>query len=366
MKNKALTYLLVGILSLSLIGCGKKEETESVANVSEEVIQEEVNEPEENFIEDSEQEENIDEEVVEEISGINIKSQIVKDYLGGDYIEETEVINGVKYYVYPNGVVADIVEENYSLFDEGEYNGKEIVLAIYGENQFCTDETHQNLSRDKMYLHTESEKYSEIPEDYKYVGDMTITDVNKNFVIPNTVDLYRIQSTNQTDIETLTVGENVTYFVGEKFITDFENINSIQNRIVYDEIFGRCSNLKEYTIPDGVGILYRTFWECSSLEKVTLPNTICEIGSYSFAGCKNLKEITIPEGTEIIGEGAFAACEGLTEIILPDSITYIGENVFNGCENLTRLEVSSNIDDEIYTCLQNYSSKLPNLEIVKR
>ena len=68
MKNKALTYLLVGILSLSLIGCGKKEETESVANAPKEVIQEEVNEIEVRV--EEEQKESTEEEKSKEVSEV--------------------------------------------------------------------------------------------------------------------------------------------------------------------------------------------------------------------------------------------------------------------------------------------------------
>lgn len=366
MKNKALTYLLVGILSLSLIGCGKKEETESVANVSEkEVVQEDINEPESDFIEDSEQEENIVEEAVEEISGINIKSQIVKDYLGGDYIEETEVINGVKYYVYPNGVVADIVEEDYYFFDNCEYNGKDIVLAIYDENQFCTNSVVIG-NPDITLTTSESKNMTEIPDNIKYISSLD-SNISGNLVIPDTVELFAPYGSIPANVESITISNNVTYFLGADFDYNMDTSTSFYPQVVFYKTYERDSKIKEVTIPDGVGILYHTFFGCTNLEKVTLPNTITEIGMGAFSDCVNMKEITIPEGVEIIGDGSFYRCTALTEIILPDSVTTISDSAFSFCENLVKVEIPSSIDDETLAYLQrSYEQKLPNLEIVRR
>ena len=49
---------------------------------------------------------------------------------------------------------------------------------------------------------------------------------------------------------------------------------------------------------------------------------------------------------EKIGDGSFYGCTGLTEIILPDSITTISDSAFSFCENLVKVEIPSTIDDE--------------------
>lgn len=64
----------------------------------------------------------------------------------------------------------------------------------------------------------------------------------------------------------------------------------------------------------------------NTLQSVTLPNTLKEIGMYAFYGCDLLTEIIIPEGVEVIGESAFSGCDNLLDISIPNSIKIIEEN----------------------------------------
>lgn len=63
-----------------------------------------------------------------------------------------------------------------------------------------------------------------------------------------------------------------------------------------------------------------TFYGCSELEKVILPETITHIGMHSFDGCSKLKEIIIPKNCGFVGWYAFNNCDNLT-------IHYLGENI---------------------------------------
>ena len=80
------------------------------------------------------------------------------------------------------------------------------------------------------------------------------------------------------------------------------------------------------------------FQGCDQLTKVTLPNTITEIGSYAFEYCTNLKEINLGDctGLATIGDGAFDGCRGLTEINLGNctGLATIGDGAFQSCTSL--------------------------------
>ena len=55
--------------------------------------------------------------------------------------------------------------------------------------------------------------------------------------------------------------------------------------------------------------------------KVTLPDTITEIGFKAFYGCDSLETLNIPAGVTGIGEGAFAQCEKLENLVIPAGVT---------------------------------------------
>ena len=68
-------------------------------------------------------------------------------------------------------------------------------------------------------------------------------------------------------------------------------------------------------------------------------------------GCSSLESITIPDSVTSIGDGAFRGCSSLKNIVIPDSVTSLGDNVFYGCDELekrlrSQYGVDSNIDME--------------------
>ena len=58
----------------------------------------------------------------------------------------------------------------------------------------------------------------------------------------------------------------------------------------------------------------RTFYGCTSLTEVTLPDGLTNIEFYTFYGCSALEKVTLPEGITYIGSGAFKNCSALTEL----------------------------------------------------
>lgn len=80
------------------------------------------------------------------------------------------------------------------------------------------------------------------------------------------------------------------------------------------------------------------FWDCSTLNGITIPNSVTSIGNWAFTGCPNLTDIAIPNAVESIGNFAFAHT-GLTSITIPSSVTHIRETAFEACPNLTTMIV---------------------------
>ncbi len=80
-----------------------------------------------------------------------------------------------------------------------------------------------------------------------------------------------------------------------------------------------------------------------SLTGITLPDSVMQIGGYSFMGCSGLRKVNLGHGLISIGEYAFGSCEGLTNITIPDSVTSIGEAAFAGCSALNQITIGSGV-----------------------
>lgn len=132
------------------------------------------------------------------------------------------------------------------------------------------------------------------------------------------------------------------------------------NEIWYTSTDGQVVNLNQYstdpfgatiisnTYQDGKGVIKldgpatsigtNAFWNCSTLNGITIPNSVTSIGHYAFTNCSNLTDIAIPNAVESIGNNAFART-GLTSITIPSSVTSIVMTAFEKCPSLTTMSV---------------------------
>ncbi len=169
-------------------------------------------------------------------------------------------------------------------------------------------------------------------------------------------------------------------------------------KIVDNEAFNHCSELKEVIIPEGVEELGPwAFNHCGALEKIHLPASLIKVDKKNqpfnncfglkeitvdeanpvycavnncliekatgtvISGCRNsvipddgsitainegafcrqyyLKEINIPNSVKSIGTYAFLNCRSLKEIVLPESVKKLGVSVFEGCDKLEKINL---------------------------
>lgn len=87
-----------------------------------------------------------------------------------------------------------------------------------------------------------------------------------------------------------------------------------------------------------------------TIKKIELPDTITEIGSYSFCssdwtkGFDELENVIIPNSVSKIGYGAFWFCKNLTEVVIGNNVESIGGNAFNGCTNLVNITIPDSVN----------------------
>ena len=148
-------------------------------------------------------------------------------------------------------------------------------------------------------------------------------------------------------IRTYGEGNNVLVDKGDEY---YEGEIVIPSSVVYNDIeyqviginynaFKDNTRLKKVTIPESIESLSSTFWGCSGLTEVILPNSLKSIDSYAFYSCSSLESINLPNQLETIGASAFSDCVSLKEIIIPQSVININGSIFQSCPSLSSIQV---------------------------
>ena len=148
---------------------------------------------------------------------------------------------------------------------------------------------------------------------YELTSIGTCTDIN--VLIPNTYQNKAVTSIGSSAFK------NCSTLIR---ITIPDSVTSINS-----SAFSGCSGLTSVIIPDSVtSIGSSVFYGCSSLTSIIIPGSVTSLGQYVFNGCSSLTSITIPDSVTSIGDYAFIGCSGLTSITIPDSVTSIGDYAF--------------------------------------
>ena len=122
-------------------------------------------------------------------------------------------------------------------------------------------------------------------------------------------------------LEDVDLGNNII------FLTNGKEGGSTEKGAFYN-----CSSIKRIVLPNSLKETGDyTFSNCTMLEDVTFPNTLTRIGNYSFSGCTKLKSLNLPSSVKSIGYHAFSSCEQLQSITLPTSLNLIDQYAFSGC-----------------------------------
>lgn len=204
------------------------------------------------------------------------------------------------------------------------------------------------LENINMYSFNSCSLLSEIniPSTLKNIGIFAFssTNITGELVIPDSVETIGHDSfSNCKNISKIVIGSNLKTISGTSSI----NYNA----------FNYCSNLKEFVVKQDNkyfssqdGILYNKDktelilapygYEVNDLY---IPNSVKEIGDYSFYGIANVKgKIYLPEGLISIGKQSFSGCGISGEINIPSSVTSINYSSFMSAEYVTKINVDSN------------------------
>ncbi len=195
---------------------------------------------------------------------------------------------------------------------------------------------------DFAFANCENLAYVHLPESLAAIGEYAFLDCDKLFTltVPNNVtSMGRGMLEGCASVYSLTIPfvggtpEENTYF-GYLFGAGHYEFSKGYMPISLSEI---TISGNPTALPDNA------FFECASLCRVNLPDSLKTVGLRAFYGCERLQEITIPDGVTAIGDEAFYGCIRLEKVDFGSSLTSLGIQSFYGCLSLAEVALPSSL-----------------------
>ena len=212
--------------------------------------------------------------------------------------------------------VADTTEHNY--IKNGEIYGN-CALSMK-QDYICTRCNHEKTEIITAQA-PDAHNHLDIGDTCAYCGYTVYSKNGDNVLMKNAEDKL---SAEFYGTETYTFDDSVKSYIINAYISD--GVTSIGNNTFYN-----CSGLTSVSIPNSVtSIESNAFYNCSSLTSITIPNSVTSIGSYAFYCCSSLTSITIPNSITSIGNSAFSSCSSLTSVYYTGTLDEWCEIYFGG------------------------------------
>ena len=155
--------------------------------------------------------------------------------------------------------------------------------------------------------------------------------------------------------------------ISDNFFKGFDNLKKItipdSVKEIGNYVFRDCTSLTDVELGNGVETIgSHLFVDCSSLEEITIPDNIKEIGESVFQDCISLTNVKLGNGVESIADYAFKSCSSLEEIVIPNNVKQIGSFSFSDCTKLTDVELGNGLES-IANHAFGYCSSLEEITI---
>lgn len=155
-----------------------------------------------------------------------------------------------------------------------------------------------------------------------------------------------------------------------------DGVMKLTDMIFADTVFGRgkgsdgepftfnanclCQYPEEMIVPETVTKItssIRAFKEHTEIKKITFKarTAVISIESAAFKGCSSLEHITLPDTLSYLPYAMFDSCSALEEIVIPQSVTSVAHCVFQYCTSLKKITFIGIPTGSYYTNTGGYS-----------
>ncbi len=108
--------------------------------------------------------------------------------------------------------------------------------------------------------------------------------------------------------------------------------------------FYNCSTIESIVLPNSITTIKSCAFEnCISLIHLILPNSVIEMGSSVFANCSSLSSIKLSNNIKDIEYKTFENCKSLSAIIIPNGVIYIRSEAFKNCLSLKSIIIPTSV-----------------------
>ena len=189
--------------------------------------------------------------------------------------------------------------------------------------------------------------------DISYVCSQSSEEIyesNLEYTYDSTTSSYSVKVNSSLDPKKVKSVDIPMYF------DDGENgkhsVTSIEN-----EGFYNCTTMEWLSIPSSItSIGNRAFFQCLRLNNLYIPDGINRIETRTFYRCNELSNIRLPETRSSLDEYAFYYAGGLVDIHLPNSINSIGNMCFVNNSYLVNVNCPTSLSTIATSFLYNASS----------
>ena len=179
----------------------------------------------------------------------------------------------------------------------------------------------------------------------------------KGVIIPDTVDYVSREifsgCVSLTDVD---LGKGITSISFGMFY----NCKSLESLTIPEQIkylggyeqdpFDGCTSLKNLYLK-AKNISFIRYLKLPSLTNIVIASTVDSLPDGAFSGYNYIENVTFENGLMVLPDSCFKNCTSLKNITLPDSMMSVGKSAFENCYNIKSVTFSENlntIDDSAF------------------